>query len=98
VAPVGVTSVVNISLAMAQDMSNGANNFYTSDKVSVQKITFKNQYQRIVAGNLYILNDLDLLLKFYAAFGNHICVARKLRPTVTFSLTMRAVAFVTRYR
>lgn len=29
--------------ASAQDMSNGADTFYTSDKVTVQKVTFKNQ-------------------------------------------------------
>ena len=33
-------------------MSNGANNFYTSDKVTVQKVTFKNQYLMNVAGTL----------------------------------------------
>jgi len=35
---------------MAADMSNGADNFYTSDRVTVQKVTFKNQYQMNVAG------------------------------------------------
>jgi hypothetical protein len=30
--------------ARAQDMSNGADNFYKSDKVTAQKVTFKNQY------------------------------------------------------
>ena len=34
-------------------MSNGANNFYTSDRVTVQKVTFKNQYQMNVAGNSF---------------------------------------------
>ena len=31
--------------AMAADMSNGADNFYKSDKVTAQKVTFKNQYK-----------------------------------------------------
>ena len=31
--------------ATAQEMSNGAANFYRSDKVTVQKVTFKNQYR-----------------------------------------------------
>ena len=38
-------------------MSNGANNFYTSDKVTLQKVTFKNQYQMNVAGNLFTPED-----------------------------------------
>ena len=40
--------------AMAADMSKGANNFYKSDKVTAQKVTFKNQYNMTVAGNLFI--------------------------------------------
>ncbi len=40
-------------------MSNGANNFYTSDKVNLQKVTFKNQYKMKVAGNLFTPKTLD---------------------------------------
>jgi hypothetical protein len=32
----------------------GADNFYTSDKVTREKVTFKNQYNLKVAGNLFI--------------------------------------------
>ena len=45
--------------AIGADMSNGANNFYQSDKVALQKVTFKNQYQMSVAGNLFVPNDLN---------------------------------------
>lgn len=38
----------------AQDMSNGANNFYTSERVMSRKVTFLNQYQMKVAGNLFL--------------------------------------------
>ncbi|MCW2483662.1 hypothetical protein J5224_31930, partial [Candidatus Symbiopectobacterium sp. NZEC135] len=31
--------------ATAVDLSKGADNFYKSDKVTQQKVTFKNQYQ-----------------------------------------------------
>ena len=40
-------------------MSNGADNFYTSDRVTVHKVSFKNQYQMKVAGNLFIPKNLD---------------------------------------
>ena len=33
--------------------ANGADNFYKSDRVTVQTVTFKNQYQMNVAGNLF---------------------------------------------
>ena len=39
-------SVVNIPFAKAQHVSNGADNFYTSDKVTLQKVTFKNQCKK----------------------------------------------------
>ena len=38
----GIMSII-ISPALAQDMSNGADNFYKSKKVTVQKVRFKNQ-------------------------------------------------------
>ena len=37
----------------------GADNFYKSDKVTVQKVTFKNQYQMTVAGNLFLPKDAN---------------------------------------
>jgi fermentation-respiration switch protein FrsA (DUF1100 family) len=40
--------------ATAADLSNGADNFYKSNKVTAQQVTFKNQYQMKVVGNLYI--------------------------------------------
>ncbi|WP_460115130.1 alpha/beta hydrolase [Pseudomonas sp. H2_D02] len=45
--------------AIGADMSNGADNFYTSDEVTVQKVNFKNQYQMNVAGNLFIPKNLN---------------------------------------
>lgn len=41
------------------DTSRGADNFYTSDQVTVQKVTFKNQYQMNVSGNLFVPNSMD---------------------------------------
>jgi uncharacterized protein len=43
----------------AGDTSNGADNFYRSDRVTVEKVTFKNQYQMNVTGNLFVPNDMD---------------------------------------
>ena len=45
--------------AMAADLSNGTDNFYKSDKVTAQKVTFKNQYKMTVAGNLFIPKNLN---------------------------------------
>ena len=59
VATLGMMPLINLPIAKAQDMSNGANNFYNSDKVTVQKVTFKNQYQMNVAGNLFTPKTLN---------------------------------------
>ncbi len=48
------TTSLAVSLAAPDlpsgDTSNGADNFYTSDRVTVQKVTFKNQYRMNVVG------------------------------------------------
>ncbi|MGN7735393.1 twin-arginine translocation signal domain-containing protein [Ensifer sp. 22564] len=59
IAALGALSVFNGGLAAAQDMSHGAANFYTSDKVTVEKVAFKTQYQMTVSGNLYVPKSLD---------------------------------------
>jgi hypothetical protein len=58
VAALGAMSILDLPFAKAQDMSNGANNFYTSDRVNLQKVTFKSQYQMNVAGNLFTPKNL----------------------------------------
>jgi len=43
--------------AMAQNMSYGADNFYRSNNVTVQPISFTTQYQTTVAANLFYLKN-----------------------------------------
>ncbi|KAH8592654.1 Alpha/Beta hydrolase protein [Bisporella sp. PMI_857] len=57
IATLSVT-IANISLAMAQNMSYGADNWYRSGQVTVQPITFLTQFRTSVAGNIFIRNDL----------------------------------------
>src|SRR4051812_29048986 len=59
------------SQLMGQDLSNGADNFYKSDKVAVQKVTFKNQYQMSIAGNLFVPNGLNRDSKHPAIVVGH---------------------------
>lgn len=70
-AALGMMSIFNTSFAEAQDMSNGAANFYTSDRVTLQKVTFKTQYQTHVAGNLYLPKDLNQAAKNPAIIVGH---------------------------
>src|SRR6266496_407027 len=57
--------------ALGADMSKGADNFYNSDKVTAQKVTFKNQYNMTVAGNLFVPKNLDRRTKNPAIIVGH---------------------------
>jgi fermentation-respiration switch protein FrsA (DUF1100 family) len=53
------------------DMPSGADNFYKSDKVTVEKVSFKNQYQMTVAGNLFLPKDANKHAKLPAVVVGH---------------------------
>lgn len=76
-------------------MSNGANNFYTSDKVTVQKVTFKNQYQMKVAGNLFIPKTLDRNARNPAIVVGHPMGAVKEQSSNLYATKLAEQGFVT---
>ena len=94
-AALGTSLVLSIPLAKAQDRSNGEGNFYTSDKVTVQKVTFKNQYQMNVAGNLFIPNNLDPNAKNSAIVVGHPMGAVKEQSANLYATKMAERGFVT---
>ena len=77
------------------DTSNGADNFYTSDRVSVQKVTFKNQYQMNVTGNLFVPNDLDRNTKNAAMVVGHPMGAVKEQSANLYATKLAEQGFVT---
>ena len=81
--------------AIGADMSNGANNFYTSPRVTVQKVTFKNQYQMTVAGNLFVPNGLDPAVKHPAIVVGHPMGAVKEQSANLYATKMAEQGFVT---
>lgn len=94
VAALSAASLVGIPLAMAQDMSNGAANFYTSDRVTLEKVTFKTQYQMNVAGNLYIPKDLDRNAQHPAIVVGHPMGAVKEQSANLYATKMAEQGFV----
>ena len=94
VATLGMMSVVNIPFAEAQDMSNGADNFYTSDRVTLQKVTFKSQYQMNVAGNLFIPKNLGRNAKTPAIVVGHPMGAVKEQSANLYATKMAEQGFV----
>jgi hypothetical protein len=65
----GMMSIVSTP-ALAQQ-SNGADNFYKSKEVTLQKVTFKNQYSMKVAGNLFTPKDFNKNTKNPAIIVGH---------------------------
>ena len=76
-------------------MSNGADNFYTSDKVTVQKVNFKNQYQMNVSGNLFIPKNLDAKTMSPAIVVGHPMGAVKEQSANLYATKMAENGFVT---
>ena len=76
-------------------MSNGADNFYTSDDVTVQKVNFKNQYQMNVAGNLFIPKKLNGKTRNPAIVVGHPMGAVKEQSANLYATKMAERGFVT---
>jgi fermentation-respiration switch protein FrsA (DUF1100 family) len=80
---------------MAADLSNGADNFFKSDKVTVQKVTFKNQYKMNVAGNLFIPNSLNRNTANPAIIVGHPMGAVKEQSANLYAAKLAEQGFVT---
>lgn len=81
--------------SLGADMSNGADNFYTSDKVTVQKVTFNNQYGMLVAGNLFTPKGLASGSKYAAIIVGHPMGAVKEQSANLYATKMAEQGFVT---
>lgn len=81
--------------AMGADMSNGADNFFKSDKVTTQKVTFKNQYQMSVAGNLYMPKGVDPGARNPAIIVGHPMGAVKEQSANLYAQKLAEQGFVT---
>jgi uncharacterized protein len=80
---------------MEEAMANDADNFYKSDKVTVQKVTFKNQYQMNVAGNLFIPKDVNQNAKNPAIIVGHPMGAVKEQSANLYAQKLADQGFVT---
>jgi fermentation-respiration switch protein FrsA (DUF1100 family) len=89
----GIMSI--ISPVLAQDMSNGADNFYKSKKVTLQKVAFKNQYNMKIVGNLFTPNDLNKNIKNPAIIVGHPMGAVKEQSANLYARKLAERGFVT---
>ena len=76
-------------------MSNGADNFFKSDKVTVQKVSFKNQYQLNVVGNLFMPKGLDSGTRNPAIIVGHPMGAVKEQSSNLYAQKLAEQGFVT---
>lgn len=79
----------------AADMSKGADNFFKSDKVTQQKVTFKNQYQMNVVGNLFIPNTMNRNTKNPAIVVGHPMGTVKEQSSNLYAQKLAEQGFVT---
>lgn len=81
--------------ALAADLSNGADNFYTREKVTVAKVAFNNQYGMKVVGNLFTPKGLDRSAKHAAIIVGHPMGAVKEQSANLYATKMAEQGFVT---
>ncbi|KAJ5630202.1 uncharacterized protein N7484_010302 [Penicillium longicatenatum] len=90
-----LTALSMAASAMAQNMSYGAENFYRSNNVTIQPVSFPSQYQMTVAGNLFFLKDLDCSAGCPAIVIGHPMGAVKEQSANLYATKLAEQGFVT---
>lgn len=81
--------------ALGADMSNGADNFYKSNKVILKKVEFSNQYKMKIVGNLFAPKDLEQGIKSPAIIVGHPMGAVKEQSSNLYATKLAEQGFVT---
>jgi len=94
--PLFMFALMAISLtAGAADMSHGANNFFKSDQVSLERVIFKNQFQMTTVGNLYLPRKQSVNAKHPAIVIGHPMGAVKEQSSNLYAQKLAEQGFVT---
>ncbi len=81
--------------ATGQDMSMGANNFYTSDRLTAEKVSFNNQYRMKIVGNLYLPGDRTPGGRYPAVIVGHPMGAVKEQSSNLYAQKLAEQGFIT---
>src|SRR5918993_1577348 len=95
VAVLGAGVPTNGTPTKVPDMSNGADNFYQSETVTVEKVTFKNKLNMNVVGNLFAPKSLDRGTKSAAIIVGHPMGAVKEQSANLYATKLAERGFVT---
>ncbi|HET6409868.1 MAG TPA: alpha/beta hydrolase [Chthoniobacteraceae bacterium] len=90
-----IAILTTAAFATAAETVTGADNFYRSDKVTTEKVTFKNQYAMAVAGNLYQPKDGKPGTKRAAIIVGHPMGAVKEQSADLYAQKLAEQGFVT---
>lgn len=81
--------------AMGQDMSHGANNFYKSDRLTTEKVSFNNQYRMKIVGNLFLPKDRQPGVRYPAIVVGHPMGAVKEQSSNLYAQKLAEQGFIT---
>lgn len=76
-------------------LPTGADNFYESENISVQKVSFKNQYQMNVVGNVFLPKNYQANQRYPALVVGHPMGAVKEQSANLYATKMAEQGFVT---
>ncbi len=90
-----VNAAENLATKYTPDLSNGADNFYKSELVELQKVTFLNQYKMQVTGNLFTPKNLKAGEKRAAIIVGHPMGAVKEQSSNLYAQKLAEQGFIT---
>lgn len=92
---VAIIGTLSATPVFAADKPADADNFYTSPNVTMQAVTFKNQYKMDIAGNLFLPKNMDLKSNHPAIIVGHPMGAVKEQSANMYATKMAEQGFVT---
>lgn len=81
--------------ASGQDLSNGADNFYKSDRLTTELVSFDNQYRMKIVGNLFLPKDLKPGVRYPAIIVGHPMGAVKEQSSNLYAQKLAEHGFIT---